>query len=151
MTGRILLGAGIIGLGVYAYKLRKLQKGIVIETSASVSGKNIVVVAKMKNPTSAIVTVRHPFVKIFIDEESKKENEPMISSKVEDKIYKIKPHDTTTITVKMPLGFGVLLSAPSVYKQLRAGKMTITVVTETEINGKFPYSKEDKIPLTTGK
>jgi hypothetical protein len=153
----LLIGAGAIAAiyygGSYVMKLKRLSSELETETKVSIhkvtlSGIELKILVRLKNPSGGSLTLKHPFVKMIYA------GKTIISSQVMDSSVVIQKFSETSLEpIHITLGFlNLATTAPALLKEYRdTGKINLDVQTITTINDQFPYSKTDKITLGGGK
>lgn len=156
-TRHVLLGAGAVAAiyfgGSYMLKLKRLSNEFESETkvsihSVSLSGIELSINVKLKNPSGGSIKVKHPFVKMIYGDKT------IASSQVKDSNIEIPKFSEVNLDpIKIKLGFlSLATTAPALIKEYReTGKLTLVVHTVTTINDSLPYTKTDNITLGGGK
>ena len=153
----MVIGAGAVAAiyfgGSYLLKLNRLSNELESDTkvsihSVSLSGIELSINVKLKNPSGGSIKVKHPFVKIIYG------NKTIASSQVKDTNIEIPRFSEVNLDpIKIKLGFlSLATTVPSLVKEYReSGKLNVVVHTVTTINDSMPYSKTDNITLGGGK
>jgi len=162
----LIAGAGVLTLALVGKVsgLLSLAKEIEIETDAQVhkvdlTGFELRVYVKIKNPTSAQVKISFPFVKIIYQQEtvvngSKKKTETtLVSSQVKSDTVVIEANKETTLPSPIILKGSWLtlgMNAPSAVKEYRTkGSMNLIVRTRSEVTDLKKELIQDQ-PITIG-
>jgi hypothetical protein len=148
-------GLAVLG-GRYLLKLSNLSKKIVVEKSvnAKVSERdpflnliptkiNLIVNVVIKNPTRTSVTIKHPFVNIFL---LKDDQTPFASSDISTKEYVIPKFDKVKLDpITIPVSLkDAALKAPSVIASARKTKtLGIYIQTVSVIDNTIPLEQPD--------
>jgi hypothetical protein len=152
-----LIGAGTVAAiyfgGSYLLKLKRLSAELESETrvaihNVSLSGIELAINVKLKNPSGGTIQVKHPFVKMVYGDKT------IASSQVKDvNITVPKFSEVNLEPIKIKLAFLTLATTvPALLREYREnGKLNLTVHTVTTINDSLPYSKTDNITLGGGK
>ncbi|HMX00886.1 MAG TPA: hypothetical protein PKL56_16070 [Cyclobacteriaceae bacterium] len=153
----LLLGVGAVVAaylgGSYLLKLKRLSAELETETKASIhhvslSGIELTISVKLKNPSGGSINVKQPFVKMTYG------GKTIASSQVKDVNISIPKFSEVNLEpIKIQLGFLSLgTTVPALIKEYReTGKLNLIVHTITTINDNFPYTKTDNITLGGGK
>jgi hypothetical protein len=156
-SSRFLFGAGAVAAiylgGRYVLKLNRLSNELESETkvsihSVSLSGIELSIKVRLKNPSGGSLKVKHPFVKMIYGEKT------IASSQVKDSNIEIPKFSEVNLEpIKIKLGFLALATTvPALVKEYReTGKLNMVVHTVTTINDSLPYSKTDNITIGGGK
>lgn len=156
-TSQILIGAGAVAAlyygGSYLLKLNRLSNELESETKVSVhkvslTGIDLKINVKLKNPSGGSIKVKQPFVKMMYG------NSTVASSQVKDlNIAVPKFSEVSLEPIIIKLGFlSLATTVPALIKEYReTGKLTLVVHTVTTINDSLPYTKTDNITLGGGK
>lgn len=156
-TSHLLIGAGAVAAlfygGSYLLKLKRLSAELESETKVaihkvSLTGIELVIKVKLKNPSEGSIKVKHPFVKMMYGEKT------VASSQVRDSDITVEKFSEVNLDpIKISLGFlSMATSVPALIKEYReTGKLNLTVHTVTTINNSLPYTKTDNITLGGGK
>ena len=156
-TSHILIGAGAVAAlyygGSYLLKLKRLSSELETETKASIhkvslSGIELMINVKLKNPSGGSIKVKHPFVKMIYGDKT------IASSQVKDTNITIEKFSEVNLEpIKITLGFlSLATTVPALIKEYReTGKLNMVVNTITTINDSLPYTKTDNITLGGGK
>lgn len=156
-TNHLLIGAGtVVALlygGSYLIKLKRLSNELESETKVSIhkvslSGIELMINVKLKNPSGGSLMVKHPFVKMVYGEKT------IASSEIKNiNISLDKFSEVDLSPIKITLGFlNLATTVPTLIKDYRTtGKLDLIVTTVTTINDKLPYTKTDNITLGGGK
>lgn len=156
-SSHLLIGAGTVAAvyfgGSYLLKLKRLSAELESETRVSIhdvslSGIELAINVKLKNPSGGSIQVKHPFVKMIYGDKT------IASSQVKDvNITVPKFSEVNLEPIKIKLAFLTLATTvPALVKEYREnGKLNLTVHTVTTINDSLPYSKTDNITLGGGK
>ena len=156
-SSHLLIGAGTAAAiyfgGSYLLKLKRLSAELESETRVSIhnvslSGIELAINVKLKNPSGGSIQVKHPFVKMIYGDKT------IASSQVKDvNITVSKFSDVNLERIKIKLAFLTLATTvPALVKEYREnGKLNLTVDTVTTFNDRLPYSKTDNITLGGGK
>jgi hypothetical protein len=156
-TSHILIGAGAVVAayfgGSYVLKLNRLSNELESETKVSIhnvslSGIELSIDVKLKNPSGGSIKVKHPFVKMIYG------GKTIASSQVIDANITIPKFSEIGLEpIRIQLGFlGLATTVPALMKAYReTGKLTLVVHTITTINDSLPYTKTDNITLGGGK
>jgi hypothetical protein len=155
-TKYILIGAGaalaVYYGGSYLMKLNRLSNELETDTKVSIhkvtlSGIELKILVKLKNPSGGSIGVKHPFVKMIYA------GKTVASSQVKDTSITIQKFSEVNLDpINITLGFlSLATTVPALFKEYReTGKINLEVHTITTINEKFPYTKVDKITLGGG-
>lgn len=155
-TSHILIGAGTVAAlyygGSYLLKLNRLSSELESETKASIhkvslTGIELAINVKLKNPSGGSIKVKHPFVKMVYGDKT------VATSQVKDTDIEIKKFSEVNLEpIRISLGFlSLATKVPALIKEYRqTGKLNLIVNTITTINGSLPYTKTDKITLGGG-
>lgn len=153
----VLIGAGAVAAiyfgGSYLLKLNRLSKELESETKVSIhtvnlSGIELTIKVKLKNPSGGSIKVKHPFVKMIYADKT------VASSQVKDANIEIPKFSEVNLEpVRIKLGFlSLATTVPALIKEYReSGKLNLVVHTITTINDSLPYTKIDNITLGGGK
>jgi hypothetical protein len=156
-TSHILIGAGAVAAlfygGSYLMKLKRLSSELETDTKASIhkvtlSGIELKINVKLKNPSGGSLMVKHPFVKMIYGDKT------IASSQVKDLNITIPKFSEVNLEpIMISLGFlSLATTVPALIKEYReTGKLQLTVNTVTTINDSLPYTKTDNITLGGGK
>jgi hypothetical protein len=156
-TSHILIGAGAVAAlfygGSYLMKLKRLSSELETDTKASIhkvtlSGIEMKINVKLKNPSGGSLMVKHPFVKMIYGDKT------IASSQVKDLNITIPKFSEVNLEpIMISLGFlSLATTVPALIKEYReTGKLQLTVNTVTTINDSLPYTKTDNITLGGGK
>ncbi len=155
-TSHLLIGAGAVAAlfgGSYLLRLNRLSNELESETTAaihkvSLSGVDLMINVKLKNPSGGSIKVKHPFVKMMYGEKT------IASSQVRDVDITVEKYSEVKLEpIKITLGFlSLATTAPALMKEYReTGKLNLVVYTVTTINDNLPYTKTDNITLGGGK
>jgi hypothetical protein len=139
--------------GSYLLKLNRLSKELETQTKASIykislSGIELQINVKLKNPSGGSIQVKQPFVKLMYA------GKTIASSSVKDTNLTINKHSEVDLEpIRITLGFlSLATTVPSLIKEYRAtGKLNLVVNTITTINDRLPYTKTDTMTLGGGK
>ncbi len=162
----LLAGAGVLTLAVVGKVsgLLSLSKEIEIETDAQVHkvdllGFELRVYVKIKNPTSAQVSISFPFLKIIyqqavVENGSKKTKETtLVSSQVKSDTVLIAGRQETTLPSPIILKGSWLtlgMNAPTAVKEYRTnGRVNLVVRARSEVTGLKKELKQDQL-ITIG-
>jgi hypothetical protein len=155
-TSHILIGAGAVAAlyygGSYLLKLNRLSNELETETNASIhkvslSGIDLKINVKLKNPSGGSIRVKYPFVKMIYGKST------VASSQVKDVNIPIPKYSEVNLEpIMIKLGFlNLATTVPALLKEYReTGKVNLIVHTLTTINDSLPYSKTDNITLGGG-
>jgi hypothetical protein len=155
-TSHILIGAGTVAAlyygGSYLMKLNRLSNELETETKASIhkvtlSGIELKISVKLKNPSGGSIKVKHPFVKMIYG------GKTIASSQVKDVNITIPKFSEINLDpIKISLGFlSLATTVPALIKEYReSGRLNMVVDTITTINDSLPYNKTDNITLGGG-
>lgn len=155
--GYIIMGAGaLVALylgGSYLLRLKRLSNELESETKVAVhklslSGIELSIAVKLKNPSGGSIRVKHPFVKIVYGDKT------LASSQVKDANITIPKFSEVNLDpIRIALGFlNMATTVPALMKVYReTGKLELVVHTVTTINDSLPYTKTDNITLGGGK
>jgi hypothetical protein len=155
-TSQILIGAGAVAAlyfgGSYFLKLKRLSSELESETKVSihkvsVSGIDLMIRVRLKNPSGGSLVVKHPFVKMIYG------GKTIASSQVKDLNITVEKFSEVSLEpIKITLGFlNMATTVPGLIREYRdSGKINLTVHTVTTINDSVPYSKTDNITLGGG-
>lgn len=153
----VLIGAGAVAAiyfgGSYLLKLNRLSNELESETKVSIhnvnlSGIELTINVKLKNPSGGSIKVKHPFVKMIYADKT------VASSQVKDANIEIpKFSEVNFEPIRIKLGFlSLATTVPALIKEYReTGKLNLVVHTITTINDSLPYTKIDNISLGGGK
>ena len=153
----ILLGAaGFVAAGYginYLLKLNRLSNELESETKVSIhkvslTGIELAINVKLKNPSGGSVKVKHPFVKMIYGKST------IASSQVKDVNITIPKFSEVNLEpIRITLGLlSLATTVPALVKEYRqTGKLNLTVHTVSTINDTLPYVKRDYITLGGGK
>lgn len=156
-TSHILIGAGAAAAvyfgGSYLLKLNRLSNELESETKVSIhnvnlSGIELTINVKLKNPSGGSIQVKHPFVKMIYS------GKTIASSQVKDTNITIPKYSEVNLEpIRIKLGFlSLATTVPALIKEYReTGKLNLIVHTITTINDSLPYTKTDNITLGGGK
>jgi hypothetical protein len=156
-TSYILIGASAVAAlyygGSYLLKLKRLSNELESETKVSIhkvslTGIDLKINVKLKNPSAGSIAVKHPFVKMIYG------GKTVASSQVKDVNISIPKYGEVTLEpIMIHLGFLTLATTvPALIKEYReTGKLNLIVNTVTTINDSLPYTKTDNITLGGGK
>jgi hypothetical protein len=155
-TKYLLMGAGTIAAlfgGAYVMRMNRLSQELESDTRVSIhkvslSGIELAINVKLKNPSGGSIRVKHPFVKMIYS------GKTVASSQVKDvNITMSKFSEVKLDPIKISLGFLKLATTvPGLVKDYReSGKINLIVHTITTINDNVPYKKIDNITLGGGK
>jgi protein-disulfide isomerase len=156
-TSHLLIGAGAVAAlyygGSYLLKLKRLSNELESETKVaihkvSLSGVDLMITVRLKNPSGGSIKVKHPFVKMIYGEKT------IASSQVKDIDITVEKYSEVNLDpIKITLGFlSLATTAPALMKEYReTGKLNLVVHTVTTINDSLPYTKTDNITLGGGK
>ena len=156
-SSHLLMGAGAaVALyfgGSYLLKLKRLSNELETETKASIhkvslSGIELAIHVKLKNPSGGSISVKQPFVKMIYADRT------IASSQVKDVNIKIPKYSEVNLEpIRINLSFlSLATTVPALVKAYRQnGKLNILVQTITTINDQLAYSKTDNITLGAGK
>ena len=139
--------------GSYLLKLRRLSSELESETKVaihkvSLSGIDLMITVKLKNPSGGSIKVKHPFVKMLYGEKT------IASSQVKDVNITVEKFSEATLEpIRISLGFlSLATTVPALFKEYReTGKLSVIVHTVTTINDRLPYTKTDNVTLGGGK
>ena len=152
-----MIGAGAVAAiyfgGSYLLKLNRLSNELESETKVSIhtvnlSGIELTIKVKLKNPSGGSIKVKHPFVKMIYADKT------VASSQVKDANIEIPKFSEVNLEpVRIKLGFlSLATTVPALIKEYReSGKLNLVVHTITTINDSLPYTKIDNITLGGGK
>ena len=152
-----MIGAGAVAAiyfgGSYLLKLNRLSNELESETKVSIhnvslSGIELSINVKLKNPSGGSIKVKHPFVKMIYGDKT------IASSQVKDSDIEIPKFSEVNLDpIKIKLGFLALAATvPALVKEYReTGKLNLVVHTITTINNSLPYTKTENITLGGGK
>lgn len=153
----VLIGAGAVAAiyfgGSYLLKLNRLSNELESDTKVSIhnvslSGIELSINVKLKNPSGGSIQVKHPFVKMIYGDKT------IASSQVKDANIEIPKFSEVNLDpIKIKLGFlSLATTVPALVKEYReTGKLNLVVHTITTINDSLPYTKTDNITLGGGK
>jgi|GEM_PF-1607903 len=153
----VLLGAGAVAALYYGsshlMKLKRLSTELESETKVtiqkvSISGIELKIDVKLKNPSGGSLKVKHPFVRMIYG------GKTIASSQVKDVNMAIPKFSEVNLEpIRISLGFlSLATTVPGLMKDYReTGKLKLTVTTVTTINDSLPYTKTDNITLGGGK
>jgi len=153
----VLIGAGAVAAiyfgGSYLLKLNRLSNELESETKVSIhnvslSGIELSINVKLKNPSGGSIKVKHPFVKMIYADKT------VASSQVKDANIEIPKFSEVNLdAIRIKLGFlSLATTVPALVKEYReTGKLNLVVHTITTINDSLPYTKIDNITLGGGK
>lgn len=156
-TSHVLIGAGTVAAlyygGSYLLKLNRLSNELESETKVaihkvSLTGIELMINVKLKNPSGGSIKVKHPFVKIIYGDKT------VASSQVKDTNITIEKFSEVNLEpIKISLGFlRLATTVPALINEYRqTGKLNLIVNTVTTINDSLPYTKTDNITLGGGK
>lgn len=156
-SSHLLIGAGAVAVvyfgGSYLLKLKRLSHELESETKVSIhrvnlSGIELSINVKLKNPSGGSIRVKHPFVKMIYADKT------VASSQVKDVNITIpKFNEVDLEPVRIKLGFlSLATTVPTLLKEYReTGKLNLVVHTITTINDSLPYTKTNNITLGGGK
>lgn len=156
-TSHLFLGAGAVAAlyygGSYLLKLKRLAGELEAETKVAIhkvnlTGVDLMINVKLKNPSGGSIKVKHPFVKMLYGEKT------IASSEVKDVDITVEKFTEISLEpIKISLGFlSLATTVPALMKEYReTGKFSVVVHTVTTINDNLPYSKTDRITLGGGK
>lgn len=157
MFSNILIGAGAVAAlfygGSYLMKLNRLSNELESETKVSIhkvslSGIELKINVKLKNPSGGSLKVMHPFVKMIYGHKT------IASSQVKDLNITIPKFSEVNLEpIEITLGFlNLATTVPGLIKEYReTGRLSLVVNTVTTINDSLPYTKIDNITLGGGK
>jgi hypothetical protein len=155
-TSHLLIGAGAVAAlwygGGYLLKLKRLAGELESETKVSIhkvslSGIELRIDVKLKNPSGGSMRVKQPFVKMIYQDKT------IASSQVKDVNIAIEKFSEVNLDpIMISLGFLTLATTvPALLKEYReTGKLNLVVNTNTTINDSLPYTKTDNITLGAG-
>jgi hypothetical protein len=155
-TSRILIGAGAVAAlyfgGSYLLKIKRLSSELESETKVaihkvSLSGIDLMINVRLKNPSGGSLMVKHPFVKMVYA------GKTIASSQVKDSNITVEKFSEVSLEpIKISLGFlNLATTAPALIKEYReTGSFNLIVHTVTTINDSMPYTKTDNITLGGG-
>lgn len=152
----LMLGAGTVAAlygASYLVKLNRLSNELESVTKVSIhkvslSGVDLRIDVKLKNPSGGSVKVKHPFVKMIYGENT------IATSQIRDVNITIPKFSEVNLEpVMVNIGFmSLATTVPGLLKEYRnTGKLNVTVKTITTINDSLPYTKTDVISLGQGK
>lgn len=153
----ILIGSGVAAAmyygGNYLLKLNRLSNELESDTKiaihkVSLTGIDLKINVKLKNPSGGSIKVKHPFVKMIYA------GKTIASSQVKDVNIAVPKFSEVNIDpIVIKLGFlSLATTVPALIKEYReTGKLNLTVSTITTINDSLPYTKTDNITLGGGK
>lgn len=152
LIGTVAVGALLYG-GRYLMKLNRLSDELESETKVSIhkvslSGIELRINVKLKNPSGGSLKVMHPFVKMIYAEKT------VASSQVKDLNITIPKFSEVNLEpIEITLGFlNLATTVPGLIKEYReTGRLSLIVNTVTTINDSLPYTKTDNITLGGGK
>lgn len=155
-TSRILIGAGAVAAlyfgGSYLLKLKRLSSELESETKVaihkvSLSGIDLMIKVRLKNPSGGSLMVKHPFVKMIYG------GKTVASSQIKDSNITVEKFSEVSLEpIKITLRFlNLATTVPALVKEYReTGKFKLIVHTVTTINNSMPYTKTDNITLGGG-
>ena len=156
-SSHILIGASAVAAiyfgGSYLLKFNRLSNELESDTKVSIhkvglSGIELAINVKLKNPSGGSIQVKHPFVKMIYGDKT------IASSQVKDvnlNIPKFSEVNLDPIRIKLGL-LSLATTVPSLVKEYReTGKLNLIVQTVTTINDSLPYTKTETITLGGGK
>lgn len=156
-SSHLVIGAGAVAAiyfgGSYLLKLNRLSSELESETRVSIhnvslSGIELSINVKLKNPSGGSIRVKHPFVKMIYADRT------LASSQVKDTNITIPKFSEVNLEpIRITLGFlSLATTVPALMKGYREnGKLNLMVHTVTTINDNLPYTKTDNITLGGGK
>lgn len=155
-TGTILTVTGV-GLTFLAFKVTKLKEAgdkIVLHTKPTVSKGTVYVEVRVQNPTSTSLKVSHPFVRVFKSQEDIANNEPLISTTVENRQHTIIANQETKFMIRVGTISDILLALAKsivsiITNILNKGnrEQKVYLHTELRVNEQIPYSKLDEFTI----
>jgi hypothetical protein len=139
--------------GSYLLQLNRLSNELETETKASIhkvnlSGIELQINVKLKNPSGGSIQVKQPFVKLIYG------GKTIASSAVKDTNLTLEKFSEVDLQpIRITLGFlSLATTVPALVKAYReTGKLNLIVNTITTINDRLPYTKTDTITLGGGK
>lgn len=153
----IILGVGVgvaafIG-GSYLMKLKRLSSELESVTKVSIhkvslTGIELNIEVKLKNPSGGSIKVKHPFVKMIYA------GKTIASSQVKNSDVTITKFSEVNLEpIRISIGLvSLATTVPELLKEYRqTGKVKLIVHTTTTINDKLPYTKIENITLGSGK
>jgi hypothetical protein len=156
-SSHLLIGvsaaAAVYFVGSHLHKLNRLSNELESETKVSIhnvnlSGIELTINVKLKNPSGGSLKVKHPFVKMIYGDKT------VASSQVKDANITIPKFSEVNLEpVRIKLGFlSLATTVPALIKEYReTGKLNLIVHTVTTINDSLPYTKKDNITLGGGR
>lgn len=149
-----LTGTALIIAAVKVSNLKKAGDKIVLHTKPTVSKGTIYVEVRVQNPTSTSLKVSHPFVRVFKSQEDMANNEPLISTTVENRQHTITANAESKFMIRVGTIEDILLAlAKSIFSiiqnALKKGsrEQKVFIHTELRVNEQIPYSKLDEFTI----
>jgi hypothetical protein len=153
----LLVGAGALAAiyfgRSYLLKLNRLSTELETEARAyihkvNLTGIELSILVKLKNPSGGSLKVKHPFVKLVYQDKT------LASSQVKDSNITIDKFSEVNLDpIKISLSFlNLATTVPTLLKAYReTGKLDMVLHTVTTINDSLPFSKTEMISLGGGK